>query len=76
MNTRSDIGIDPRLAIFRTENDVHDDFAKRLRHGLIMDQCALKLNRAFSAQGFFLWKPGALPQAKIELRRWRVTDAR
>ena len=76
MRPRSDHRIEPRLTIFGAEDNVNDDVAEGLRHAFYdlrdMHGEVYRLKRAFSAS--FLgecFNPGALPQARIELRRWR-----
>ena len=49
MHPWSHIGIQPRLALLRAENDVENDVAEGLGHSGMMTESAGNVNRAFSA---------------------------
>jgi len=64
-------GVEPRLAILRTKDDVNNDVTERLRHWRSMDLKCAGMNRAFSAEVVLAQIPGALPEATFEPRLWR-----
>ena len=64
VHARPYFAVQPWFATAGAKDDVKDDLAERLRHGGMMIKRVLEVNRAFSANEFFLTKtPGALPQA-------------
>jgi hypothetical protein len=44
-----DVGVQPWVAVFCAEDNVNDDFAKRLRQGGTIAEEGFWMNRAFSA---------------------------
>jgi len=54
MHAGPNLGVQPWFTIFGAEDDVNDDLAQRLGHGLMLAQNAWEMNRAFSA--CFFWR--------------------
>jgi hypothetical protein len=52
VDARTNIGVQPWLAILGAENDVNDDLAQRLGHCWIVAEKHAQVNRAFSADNF------------------------
>jgi hypothetical protein len=67
---------EPGYPIFGAEDNVNDNLAERLRHHGIIAEKHMQVNRAFSADEFSGRKPGAMPQAGINIAPLALTCSR
>lgn len=54
VHPRPNVAVQPRFTIFGAEDNMNDEFAKRLRHCAIIAENDAPVNRAVSASEFFL----------------------
>ena len=64
-------GIEPWLAILCTKNNVNDDFAERLRHGVNNEPKRPRNESRFQRWVGVALISGAMPQAVLRSRLWR-----